>query len=180
MSRRTMTTTRTDIRFPWDNPIYNTESDIISTNSRYTVICVPSHPYQHDTIIQNNQQHHPIVRSCLDCWGNGWARTRQQIPQVGWHNETSSSLTNIPIIIIVSSYVPAQSYITINNSRRRRMRVAKSAIDCCTVLIVRRLYGSHWTIHYSSHPTYNTDSNMTSSQMVVTLSSVYQVIIPTY
>ena len=39
-------------------------------------------------------------------------------------------------------------------------------------------YGSHWTIHYSLHPAYNTDSDTTSSssRMVVTLSSLYQVI----
>jgi len=48
----------------------------------------------------------------------------------------TSSLTNIPNIIIVSSYTPTQSYITINNTRRTTRREAKSAIDCCTVLIV--------------------------------------------
>jgi len=48
----------------------------------------------------------------------------------------TSSLTNIPNIIIISSYVPTQSYITINNSRRRRRRVAKSVVIWCTGLIV--------------------------------------------
>ena len=48
----------------------------------------------------------------------------------------TSSLTNIPNIMIVSLYVPTQSYTTINNSRRRRRREAKSVINCCTDLIV--------------------------------------------
>jgi len=48
----------------------------------------------------------------------------------------TSSLTSIPNIIIVSSFVPTQSYILINSSRRTRKREAKSAINCCTVLIV--------------------------------------------
>ena len=39
--------------------------------------------------------------------------------------------------MIVSLNVSTQSYITINNSRRRRRRVAKSVIDLCTVLMVR-------------------------------------------
>ena len=42
----------------------------------------------------------------------------------------ASSLTNIPNIIIVSSYTPTQSYITINNSRRTRRREAKSVLYC--------------------------------------------------
>ena len=45
----------------------------------------------------------------------------------------TSSLTNIPNIIIVSSYVPTQSYITINNSGRRRRKVANSVIICVLV-----------------------------------------------
>ena len=45
--------------------MYNTDSDII-TNSRYTVIRVSSYLYQHDTIIQNNQKHHPGVRLYLE------------------------------------------------------------------------------------------------------------------
>jgi len=49
----------------------------------------------------------------------------------------TSSLTNIPNIIIVSLFVPTQSYITINNSRRRRKKVAKGVIIFCTVLMVR-------------------------------------------
>jgi len=72
----------------------------VVTNSRYTIM---SSVYQVITTnmtpsYKNNQQHHPIVRSCLDSWGNGWARTRtrQQIHQVDWHNEILS-LTNIPI-----------------------------------------------------------------------------------
>ena len=72
-------------------------SRTVVTNSRYTIM---SSVYQVITTnmtpsYKNNQQHHPIVRSCLDSLGNGWARTRQQIHKVGWHNETS--LTNIPI-----------------------------------------------------------------------------------
>ena len=74
-------------------------SQTVVTNSRYTIM---SSVYQVISTnmtpsYKNNQQHHPIVRSCLDSWGNRWARTRtqQQIHQVDWHKETS--LTNIPI-----------------------------------------------------------------------------------
>ena len=49
----------------------------------------------------------------------------------------TSSLTSIPNIIIVLSFVPTQSYISINNSRITRRSKAKSAIGCCTVLIIR-------------------------------------------
>ena len=32
--------------------MYNTDSNIITTNGRYVVIRLPSHPYEHDTIYQ--------------------------------------------------------------------------------------------------------------------------------
>ena len=47
-------------------------------------------------------------------------------------------------IIIVSLYAPTQSYITINNSRRRR--VANNIINLCTVLIVRQ-YNIQLIVH---------------------------------
>ena len=46
-----------------------------------------------------------------------------------------SSWSNMPTIIIVSLYVPTQSYITINNSRRRR--VTKSVIIVRTVFMIQ-------------------------------------------
>merc|ERR1712238_142989 len=83
---------------------YNTDSDIITTSSSSRMVVTLSsmyEVYQYDAIIRNNQQHHPILRSCLDSWGNGWGwarartRTRQQIHQVGWYNETSSSTNRL-------------------------------------------------------------------------------------
>jgi len=68
-------------------------SRTVVPNSRYTVICVPSHPYQHDPIIWNNQQHHPIVRLCLEYWcskyprENGWARTQTHKHEHGRDNK---------------------------------------------------------------------------------------------
>ena len=46
----------------------------------------------------------------------------------------------------ILSYVPTQSYITINNSRRIRRREAKSAISSGTVLI-----GLPYNIYNQSH-----------------------------
>jgi len=46
----------------------------------------------------------------------------------------TSSLTNIPNIIIVSSYTPTQSYITINNSSRRRRSVEGKRERSCAEL----------------------------------------------
>ena len=66
---------------------------------------------QYDTIISNNQQHHPSVRICLISWA-------EQMDTDVATNSTRrliSSLTNIPTIIIISSYVPTQSYITIKH-----------------------------------------------------------------
>ena len=56
----------------------------------------------------------------------------------GHDNKFNKAVDNLPSsssnmsIIIVSSYVPPQSYRTINNSRRTRCRVAKSVISSCT------------------------------------------------
>ena len=66
-------------------------------------------------------------------------------------------------IIIVLSYVPTHFYITINNSRRRRKRLAKSVIIYCSVLIIRsyNIFNCTWKVflYKVDTTTDNTDDN---------------------
>jgi len=62
--------------------------------------------------------------------GDGHGRDNKFNKEVAIIQHINASLSFRP-------YVPTQSYITINNSRRTRRRVAKSVISSCTVLIGR-------------------------------------------
>jgi len=100
---------------------------VVTLSSVYEVIRTNMTPsYEH-------QQYHPIVR--IYSWNNSVVIILGGRDGHGHDNKFNkevdnpqSSSSNIPTIIIVSSYVPTQSYITINDSRRRRE--AKSAGTC--------------------------------------------------